>query len=86
MVYNVLPSDLQDLPLWLGEVGDLRSLQCGGVAPFIENLRLFRQATRNDTYLKVAALWTVGYSASEEWRQDNLSGSLWAISDFLIKE
>lgn len=84
LVYRLLPADLQDLPLWIGEVGDLSSLQCG-ITKFVDNLRLYMDAVAGDDYLKVAALWTVGKAASKEWEKDQLNGHLYAISDLLIK-
>lgn len=79
IIYSLLPPDLRDLELWLGEAGDLRSLKCG-VDQFVKNVNRYMDGIAEDDYLKSVNLWTIGHAASEQWLRDRLDA---AIPDLL---
>jgi hypothetical protein len=83
LIYKLLPGDLQALPLWIGELGDLSSPKCGADQLKL-NIRKFMAATANDKYLMAACLWTFGTAGSQEWVNDDLSGLTSAYVDAVL--
>lgn len=83
LIYNLLPSDLRTLPLWIAELGDIRTPKCGG-EHLKQNIRRFIAATTGDAYLFSANLWTWGSGGSAEWMQDDLGGLTGAYVDAVL--
>lgn len=70
LIYKLLPPDLQTLPLWIAELGDIGNTKCGA-DHLKRNIRYFMDATREDKYLFTASLWTWGNGGSSEWLGDD---------------
>lgn len=73
-VYAVLPDDLKDMPLIIGEFGDTHGLAYG-TQHYIDNLKQALSLVQNDTYLRWLALWTWGCVNEVQWGKDKIDSA-----------
>lgn len=71
LIYKLFPADLQDMPLWIGELGDIQMPKCGP-EHLKDSIRKFKAATAHDSYIVAAALWSWGNGGAPEWLNDDL--------------
>jgi hypothetical protein len=72
LIYKLLPPDLQALPLWVVEWGDLRTPRCGPDS-LKRNIQAVMRDIANDKMLYTICLWTCGHGGSPEWMMDDLT-------------
>lgn len=73
-VHDVLPDDLKDMGLIIGELGDTHGTAYGN-QHYADNVKQWLALVSNDIYLRWGAWWTWGAVNEGQWGKDKIEGA-----------
>lgn len=80
-LYSMLPDDLKQMPLVVGEFGDRYALG-KGIPNFINNVKIASDQLKPDSFIISSNLWTVGGMGA--WTSDLIDAALPDLKSYLV--